>query len=172
MGLSCLGSPLAQFPPELTGRGQRGEDELAVDRERRKGNDANFDRIIQLIERIEFAPDNTGGDLIGRSLERLPGIGAFLASGRVKKLDFHRLSLLTPFARSSAAPAYLVRDNDRAYGHVFTSRIRTMGIRDRPISPGSPWQNAYAERLIGTLRRECLDQWSLPVMTRYRTVNG
>jgi transposase InsO family protein len=33
-----------------------------------------------------------------------------------------------------------------------------MGIRDRPISPGSPWQNGYAERLIGTLRRECLDR--------------
>jgi hypothetical protein len=33
-----------------------------------------------------------------------------------------------------------------------------MGIRDRPISPGSPWQNGYAERLIGTVRRECLDQ--------------
>ena len=33
-----------------------------------------------------------------------------------------------------------------------------MGIRDRPISPGSPWQNGYAERLIGTVRRECLDR--------------
>jgi transposase InsO family protein len=51
-----------------------------------------------------------------------------------------------------------VRDNDRAYGHIFTSRVRAMGIRDRPISPQSPWQNGYAERLIGTLRRECLDQ--------------
>ena len=56
------------------------------------------------------------------------------------------------------APTYLVRDNDRAYGHVFTSRMRAMGIRDRPISPGSPWQNGYAERLIGTVCRECLDQ--------------
>jgi transposase InsO family protein len=58
----------------------------------------------------------------------------------------------------TSAPAYLVRDNDRAYEHVFTSRVRAMGIRDRPISPRSPWQNGYAERLIGTLRRECLDQ--------------
>ena len=58
----------------------------------------------------------------------------------------------------ASAPAYLVRDNDRAYGSVFTSRVRAMGIRDRPIDPGSPWQNGIAERLIGTLRRECLDQ--------------
>jgi transposase InsO family protein len=57
-----------------------------------------------------------------------------------------------------ASPGYLVRDNDRAYGRVFTTRITAMGIRDRPISPGSPWQNGIAERLIGTLRRECLDQ--------------
>jgi transposase InsO family protein len=55
------------------------------------------------------------------------------------------------------APTYLVRDNDRSYGQAFTRRLRTMGIRDRPISPRSPWQNAYVERLIGTLRRECLD---------------
>jgi transposase InsO family protein len=58
----------------------------------------------------------------------------------------------------SSAPAYLVRDNDRAYGDVFKSRVRAMGIRDRPISPRSPWQNAYVERLIGTVRRQCLDR--------------
>jgi transposase InsO family protein len=57
----------------------------------------------------------------------------------------------------TTAPTYLVRDNDRAYGQAFTRRLRTMGIRDRPISPRSPWQNAYVERVIGTLRRECLD---------------
>jgi integrase-like protein len=57
----------------------------------------------------------------------------------------------------ASAPTYLVRDNDRAYGQVFTGRLAAMGIRDRPISPGSPWQNGIAERLIGTLRRECLD---------------
>ena len=57
----------------------------------------------------------------------------------------------------NVAPAYLVRDNDGAYGQAFRRRIRTMGIRYRPTSPRSPWQNAYAERLIGTLRRDCLD---------------
>jgi transposase InsO family protein len=58
----------------------------------------------------------------------------------------------------ASAPTYLVRDNDRAYGLAFQRRVRAMGIRDRPISPSSPWKNGIAERLIGTLRRECLDQ--------------
>jgi hypothetical protein len=57
----------------------------------------------------------------------------------------------------NAAPAYLVRDNDGAYGQAFRRRVRTMGIRDRPTSTRSPWQNSYSERLIGTLRRDCLD---------------
>jgi transposase InsO family protein len=57
----------------------------------------------------------------------------------------------------TSAPAYLLRDNDRAYGHTFQRRVRAMGIRDRPISQGSPWQSGIAERLIGTLRLECLD---------------
>src|SRR5712664_101794 len=58
----------------------------------------------------------------------------------------------------TSAPTYLVRDNNGAYGHVFTSRVKAMGIRDRPISPASPWKNGYVERLIGTVRRECLDR--------------
>ena len=58
----------------------------------------------------------------------------------------------------ASAPTYLVRDNDGAYGHVFCSRVMAMGIRDRPISPRSPWQNGQMERLIGTVRRECLDR--------------
>ena len=50
-----------------------------------------------------------------------------------------------------------MRDRDRSYGEVFVRRVRAMGIRDRPTSPRSPWQNAYAERLIGSIRRECID---------------
>jgi len=55
------------------------------------------------------------------------------------------------------APRYLMRDRDAVYGHVVRQRLRGMGIRDRPTAPRSPWQNAYVERLIGSVRRECLD---------------
>jgi transposase InsO family protein len=56
-----------------------------------------------------------------------------------------------------AAPDYVVRDRDCAYGQAFIRRLRAMGVRDRPTAPRSPWQNAYAERLIGSIRREVLD---------------
>ena len=55
------------------------------------------------------------------------------------------------------APRYIIRDRDRVYGGVFARRLRAMGIRDRPIAPRSPWQNGCAERLIGSIRRDCLD---------------
>src|SRR5437660_7616638 len=55
------------------------------------------------------------------------------------------------------APRYLIRDQDRIYGTAVTRRLRAMGIRDQPIAPGSPWQNGIAERLIGSIRRECVD---------------
>src|SRR5262245_11172273 len=55
------------------------------------------------------------------------------------------------------APQYIVRDRDCVYGDVFIRRLRAMGIRDRPVAPRSPWQNGYAERLIGSIRRDCLD---------------
>jgi transposase InsO family protein len=55
------------------------------------------------------------------------------------------------------APRYLIRDRDGIYGEIFTRRLRSMGIRDRPTSARSPWQNGYAERLIGSIRRECVD---------------
>jgi transposase InsO family protein len=55
------------------------------------------------------------------------------------------------------APRYMIRDRDRIYGSVVKRRLRAMGIRDKPIAPASPWQNAFAERLIGSIRRECVD---------------
>ena len=55
------------------------------------------------------------------------------------------------------APGFMIRDRDRIYGAVVTRRLRAMGIRDKPIAPSSPWQNGFAERLVGSIRRECLD---------------
>jgi len=55
------------------------------------------------------------------------------------------------------APRYMIRDRDRIYGAIVTRRLRAMGIRDKPIAPASPWQNGFAERLIGSIRRECVD---------------
>jgi transposase InsO family protein len=55
------------------------------------------------------------------------------------------------------APDYLIRDRDGSYGHAVTKRLAAMGIRDHPTAALSPWQNGHAERLIGSIRRECLD---------------
>jgi transposase InsO family protein len=55
------------------------------------------------------------------------------------------------------APRYMIRDRDQIYSAIVTRRLRAMGIRDKPIAPASPWQNGFAERLIGSIRRDCLD---------------
>ena len=55
------------------------------------------------------------------------------------------------------APQYLIRDRDGTYGTVFRDTVAAMGIADIVIAPRSPWQNAYAERVIGSIRLECLD---------------
>jgi transposase InsO family protein len=66
----------------------------------------------------------------------------------------HQISEAFPQDR---APRHLIRDRDGAFGEIFKQRLHAMGIRDRPTAPCSPWQNAYVERLIGSIRRECLD---------------
>ena len=57
------------------------------------------------------------------------------------------------------APHCLIRDRDQIYGAIVTRRLRAMGIRDKPTAPASPWQNGFAERLIGSIRRECVDHF-------------
>jgi putative transposase len=55
------------------------------------------------------------------------------------------------------APRYLLGDRDSTYGACFRQRVRNMGIEEVVIAPRSPWQNPSVERLIGSIRRECLD---------------
>jgi hypothetical protein len=56
------------------------------------------------------------------------------------------------------APRYMIRDRDCTYGAIVTRRLHALGIRDKPIAPASPWQDGFVERLIGSIRRECVDQ--------------
>src|SRR2546428_11242758 len=56
-----------------------------------------------------------------------------------------------------SAPPYLLRDRDAVYGHAFRQRVKGMGIGEVLTAPHSPWQNPFAERLIGSIRRECLN---------------
>jgi transposase InsO family protein len=56
------------------------------------------------------------------------------------------------------APEYLLRDRDSIYGALFVQRVEGMGIKQKLISPRSPWQSPYVERLVGSIRRECLDR--------------
>ena len=57
-----------------------------------------------------------------------------------------------------SAPRYLLHERDSVYGASFQQRVREIGIQEVPTAPRSPWQNPYAERFIGSIRRECLDQ--------------
>jgi transposase InsO family protein len=54
-------------------------------------------------------------------------------------------------------PKYLLRDNDKIYGDEFTDMVEVLGIEEVKTAPRSPWQNPYVERVIGSIRRECLD---------------
>src|SRR5215510_6924209 len=114
------------------------------------------------------APDNAATDLFV-----VPTIGFNLLYGFViVRLDRRELVWINVTTNPSAewlarqiteafpwndAPRYLIRDRDSIYGAVVTRRLRTMGIRDKPVAPASPWQNSFAERLIGSIRRECAD---------------
>ncbi len=55
------------------------------------------------------------------------------------------------------APRYLLRDRDGSYGQYFSERAQAMDTTEVVTAPRSPWQNAYVERVIGSIRRECLD---------------
>ena len=54
-------------------------------------------------------------------------------------------------------PKYLLRDRDRIFGGEFSKKVSELGMEEVLSAPRSPWQRAYVERVIGTIRRECLD---------------
>jgi putative transposase len=58
---------------------------------------------------------------------------------------------------SDTTPKFLIRDRHPTYGQIYCNRLAAMAVTDVPTAPRSPWQNGYVERLIGSVRRECLD---------------
>jgi hypothetical protein len=116
---------------------------------------------------------NRAPDIAAMDLFVVPTIGFKLLCGfvivRIDRRDLVWINVTTnPTAEWIArqiteafpwdgAPGYMIRDRDRIYGAVVTRRLRAVGIRDKPMAPASPWQNGFAERLIGSIRRECLD---------------
>src|SRR5262249_33298664 len=92
-----------------------------------------------------------GADVCGRGRQLL-----WIAVTRNPTAEWLARQITEAFPWDSA-PKYLVRDNDRAIGAAFKAPVRAMGIRDRPTSFRSPLQNGYVERLIGSIRHECLD---------------
>jgi hypothetical protein len=69
------------------------------------------------------------------------------------------ITALTEAFPWDSAPRYMIRDRDRIYGVIVNYRLRAMGIRDKPTAAASSWQNGFAERLIGSIRRECVDHF-------------
>ena len=79
-----------------------------------------------------------------------------LMSRLIRRLNGLRIKCSKPFPFDTA-PKYLLRDRDRIYGHEFRKQVDIMGIKEVLSAPRSPWQRAYVERVIGSIRRECLD---------------
>ncbi len=92
----------------------------------------------------------------------------FLVLGHDRRRIIHSNVTTSPTARWTAqqiveafpfdtAPRFLLRDRDGIYGHDYQQRVQAMGIEEVLIAPRAPWQNPYVERVIGSIRRECLD---------------
>jgi Integrase core domain len=118
-------------------------------------------------------PPNIAKSMGPRAFDAKPGVGFdLLYAFVIIRLDRRDLVWINVTAHPTAewvarqiteafpwdeAPHYLIRDRDRIYGSVVARRLRAMGIRDKPTASASPWQNGFVERLIGSIRRECVD---------------
>jgi len=117
--------------------------------------------------------DNHAGDLVGVDFFTVPTAAfrvlyCFIVLRHDRRRVMHFNVTTNPTAQWTAqqitetfpfdqAPRHLIRDRDGIYGNHFRGRLKNMGIREVPIAPQSPWQNPYCERVIGSIRRECLD---------------
>src|SRR6478752_3178683 len=114
--------------------------------------------VLQRKSRGRVRPTNGDRLLFVQLYRWFPSILPILQIVRPETLvRRHRAGFCSYLRSWESAPRYLIRDRDRVFGSVVRQRLRAMGIRDKPIAPRAPWQNGFAERLIGSIRRECLD---------------
>ena len=92
--------------------------------------------------------------LIVLSLDRRRVVHFAVTANPTQDWLSHQMTEAFPWDTS---PRYVLRDRDKSYGQAFRHRVRAMGITEVITAPRSPWQNPYVERLIGSIRRDCLD---------------
>jgi Integrase core domain len=124
---------------------------------------AGQQRVSMLGRAVMSTSGNVAADHGADRLEPLPAHIPVVGIGLQRQpfvprlaVDLHAHEIAEAFPWNEG-PRYMIRDRDRIYGAVVTRRLRALGIRDKPIAPASSWQNGFAERLIGSVRRECLD---------------
>src|SRR5450759_1684562 len=105
----------------------------------------------------------TGANIVSVAIERAMKYRTMVDAPRLDRRDLVWINVtqnptaewiarqLTEAFPWNNAPQYLIRDRDHVYGDIVTRRLRAMGIRDKPTAPASPWQNGFAERLIGSI---------------------
>ena len=105
---------------------------------------------------------------IGRATGRAENAGMKFVDSAINRRIVHFAVTAHPTAGWAAqqlreafpwdsAPRFLLRDRDRIFGRDFVEQVKAMGIKQVLSAPRQPWQRAYVERMIGTIRRECLD---------------
>ena len=145
------------------------------------GFDVSERTVSRLIPRRDKKPSQTWGTFLRNHVGQLVSVDFFtvptiqlrvlyvfviLAHGRRRVLHFNvtehptgvwaAQQIVEAFPDDSA-PRYLVRDRDGIYGHCFTARVEGMGSEQVRTAARSPWQNCFVERIIGSIRRECLN---------------
>ena len=114
------------------------------------GIDIGESSVSKYMVRSRKPPSQTWRTFLENHAQQLVSIDFFT----VPTIRFHQLREAFPFDQS---PRYMLRDRDRIFGDDFRKQVRDMGICEVLSAPRSPWQRAYVERVIGSIRRECLD---------------
>jgi hypothetical protein len=131
-----------------------------ADEGRRRVQRARRTERCREVQRSESIPNNretisrnsneTRFDFSRRQVELVAGVWINVTKNPTAEWVARQITEAFPW---DGAPGYMIRDRDRIYGAVVTRLLRAMGIRDKLVAPASPWQNGFAERLIGSIRR-------------------